>query len=770
MHGTGRADGAPLLTVLVPVRNGETELPRWLASVADYADDVIALDDGSTDGTRRILENNALVSTVLENRVRSSYVGWDDRENRQRLVDAATARGARWALFLDADERLHQQDGCALRTFLQTEAHTGFAYGFEVFRMVDDEHHYDPRGMWVFRLFHCDDAEEPMPPNRLHFVPVPAGIERARWLQTSLRIQHFGSLTESRRRDRFEKYALADPHDEYRQGYERLLEGPEIVEPWPERRLELPVLLGVRQRYADLLGTEPDSTTSIAISAVVIAQNDAAVIDRSITALTEQVVSDPFEVILVDSGDDDTVAQVTGLHPSVRCVHLPDPALPGEARNAGLYMARGEYVTFPGSHVWLTEGSLQTRLEAHDDGWAMVTGAVVNGNAESRGAWASYFLDHATQMPGQSSGEFIGVPGHASYVTDDLRRVGGFPEHVRAGEDTIANRKLYLAGAKTFFCGGASFHHASPCRSLRDVMRHHYQRGRGLGRMIAAGNPRRFSPKRFRAAKNAAQKRLGRIHEAMENADGDLLKHYRAARFHVLAGAFAAMAGSVRELGRRGAEIGPDELVLSPVAAAGSGPLLALGGRPGFASSGMLAVGGPAAAAQRLATFARYARHETDVLAAMAPIVTSAMVTAEYLGTYTMEMDESTVETYLDATRSIGASLLLQIQPGRAHLVDLIDRWEELLLEPDVGVLFDLRAHLAHRNQVSELPAAVDRLQVLIGGESAPVQRVHVRGVNGDEIPESVVIVEAVDLREPGSLFPHELFAARPNTTAVIYD
>ena len=95
----------PTLTVLVPVRNGEHQLPAWLASVAEYADDVIALDDGSTDATRRILDESDLVSTVLANPRRPTYVGWDDRENRQRLVYAALAARAEWVLFLDADER-----------------------------------------------------------------------------------------------------------------------------------------------------------------------------------------------------------------------------------------------------------------------------------------------------------------------------------------------------------------------------------------------------------------------------------------------------------------------------------------------------------------------------------------------------------------------------------------------------------------------------------------------------------------------------------------
>ena len=137
--------------------------------------------------------------------------------------------------------------------------------------------------------------------------------------------------------------------------------------------------------------------------------------------------------------------------PQVRAVQLPARALPGEARNAGLWMAGGEYVSFPGSHVRLLPGSLQARLRAHDDGWDLVAGAVVNGNDTPAG-WASYFLDHAAKTPSRPAGEWKGVPGSASYVRRDVRAVGGFPEDVRTAEDTIVNKQLYAQGKRTGFC------------------------------------------------------------------------------------------------------------------------------------------------------------------------------------------------------------------------------------------------------------------------------------------------------------------------------
>ncbi len=746
------------LTVLVPARNAEDLLEGWLTSVRCFADAVIALDDGSTDSTCSILKDDPLVTEVLQNPVRPTYHGWDDLENRQRLVDAALKAGTGWMLFLDADERIDADDGHALRRFLATEALTGFAYGFEVFRMVDDEHHFDPRAMWVYRLFSALDAVTPLGSQRLHFVPVPSGISTDKWLQTSIRIQHSGSLTASHRQARFDKYLEADPGKEFQEDYANLLSDPAMVERWRARPAQLPVLLGPNGRYADHL-SEIEEVAQPAITAVVIAQNDAAVIDRSMRALVHQDVDDEFEVILACSGDDDTVEHVRRTYPTVRCVQLPDRALPGEARNAGLWMARGEYVTFPGSHVWLRPGSLAARLQAHDEGWDMVTGSVVNGNT-TRAGWASYFLDHSTQTPSRPSGEYIGAPGHASYITRDVRAVGGFPEDMRAGEDTVVNRQLYFAGRRTFFCEPAAFTHASPSTTRAQLLRHHFQRGRALGRIMRSGGATALSG--FRAIVSLPTRRLRVISGAMRDADDELRAQYRAVRGLVVAGALAAGTGTwVELLSRKKMEDAAPE---GPMRRDPTAPILALAGRPGTASTGILGAGSAAHVADRLMTFTRYARHVCDVRPALAPIVTSASISAEFMGTYTIDLPRSTVDAFFEAARGVDALLLLHVQPGRASLAMLVERWRELLAESDVGILFDLRAETAFAKQRCELDDAVALVHG-IGGDETPIL---VRGVPA---PTSDVIVvdDTLDLCRPGTLFPHDALAARPRPRVLIY-
>jgi glycosyltransferase involved in cell wall biosynthesis len=103
------------LVVALPARNCAADLPDWFAAVQPFADAVVALDDGSTDGTGDVLAAHPLTKVLLRNPQRSGYSGWDDRANRQALLDVCGSAEPDWVLQLDADERLPSADGAALR-------------------------------------------------------------------------------------------------------------------------------------------------------------------------------------------------------------------------------------------------------------------------------------------------------------------------------------------------------------------------------------------------------------------------------------------------------------------------------------------------------------------------------------------------------------------------------------------------------------------------------------------------------------------------------
>ncbi len=540
-------DGRPRLVCLLPARNAEEDLPGYLESVARFADAVVALDDGSTDRTRALLQASPLVRVLLTNTPRETAAGWDDSVNRNRLLEAAAELDPDWILSLDADERIPPDDGAALRRFVEHSAGPGFAYQFRVFRMIEDLEQYDRADLWVARLFAFDPGQR-FPPERLHFVPVPSSIPRSRWLRTTLRIQHLGGSTEARRRARFRKYEDADPDRAFETDYRRLLDPAGSVHSWAPRPPDLPVLAAA---HAPGSGGGDLDLEGPVLSAVVIARDDEATIARTVRSVVEQECPEAFEVIVVTSGSDRTAEVVRRSFPEVTVVELPRPALPGAARNAGLRLARGDYVSFPGSHVELPPGSLAARLRAHGLGYPMVTGSMRNATP-TRSGWAAYFLDHSGSLPGRPSGVLTGPPAHCSYARDFLFEVGGFPEDMRAGEDTVVNLRLARRGLRAYRAQDVVLFHRSPCRTPGRLIVHHFLRGRALGRILLEGHWPEGNLLAPRAARSLLPGYVGlRVRRAAANVrrwNPELEGEYRRAAPLVRVGAAAAWLGAWAEV------------------------------------------------------------------------------------------------------------------------------------------------------------------------------------------------------------------------------
>lgn len=468
---------APFVVCLLPARNCAHDLPDYFRSVSRFADAVIALDDGSSDDTRAVLRQEPLVRVLLNNPRRETYAGWDDAGNRNRLLEAAAELNPRWVISLDADERFDHADALSFRAFIERDALPGLGYGFRVHRMVSRTE-YDRADLWAYRLFRYEPGQR-FPDDRLHLVPIPTSIPADRFVRTTFRIQHVASETAERRRRRYEKYRQADARNEYQQDYGGLLAPPTAARRWQVRSRDAealePALIGVSDDQHPL--------DAPILSAVIIAQNDERTIEDSVRAALEQDCGHPFEVIVVTSGTDATAEVVRRRFPTVRVVELREPALPGRARNVGLELAEGEFVSFPGSHVLVEAGSFRERIRAHESGYTMVTGSIINAT-RTRSGWASYFLDHSTTLPTRPSGELHAPPAHCSYEAEALRAVGGFPEDMRAGEDTIVNERLWSMGYRAFRAKDIRLVHRSPCALPTTLIQHHFQRGRAMSQVL----------------------------------------------------------------------------------------------------------------------------------------------------------------------------------------------------------------------------------------------------------------------------------------------
>ena len=234
-----------LLVCLLPARDAEEDLPRCLASLSTFCDAVVALDDGSVDGTRRLLDGHPLVAEVLSRPPRVGFREWHDGELRNTLLRAAADLRPTWIVSVDSDECLAADDAAALRRFVETDAVPGCAFGLTRLRMWGADR-YEAESIWhyrcVFRLFAYSPGDR-FPDRRLHFNPVPTSIPDRKYVMTTIRLQDFGACDEARTAARSAKYLEADHEDDYREYHDAVCEIPRDLRPWMPRPEGLPVIL-----------------------------------------------------------------------------------------------------------------------------------------------------------------------------------------------------------------------------------------------------------------------------------------------------------------------------------------------------------------------------------------------------------------------------------------------------------------------------------------------------------------------------------------------
>jgi hypothetical protein len=203
------------LFAALAARNERELLPGWMRNVGPQVDGIVALDDGSTDGTGEWLATREEVVELI--RVSPDRPIWDEVANHKRLIEAACRHGAEWLVCVDADERLERGFRPRAEAVIRRGSRLGLdAYHLRLRDLWDSREHYRVDGIWatkrVGRLFRVR-ADVELDDRALHSAKAPLDARRVGWSLpvAAIELYHLGMLTPAQRSARREKYERLDP-------------------------------------------------------------------------------------------------------------------------------------------------------------------------------------------------------------------------------------------------------------------------------------------------------------------------------------------------------------------------------------------------------------------------------------------------------------------------------------------------------------------------------------------------------------------------------
>lgn len=181
----------PKLVAMLRVKDGAQFAEEWLHCFEDLVDEIVLLDNGSTDGTYEIISQHPKVvdSTRTE--------GYNEGRDKDILYKMLRQRNPDWCLWLDIDEVFESGVTRADLDRLMARPWVN-QYGFRRYHFIDREHFAGSGDYFLFTCMHDRVMWRESPTgyfeDKILDSPNVKGIKGIK-LNTNLRLKHLGYIS-----------------------------------------------------------------------------------------------------------------------------------------------------------------------------------------------------------------------------------------------------------------------------------------------------------------------------------------------------------------------------------------------------------------------------------------------------------------------------------------------------------------------------------------------------------------------------------------------
>lgn len=235
-----RKTRANRVTLSMVVRNeADRYLRQVLTHAAQYVDEAVILDDGSTDGTAALCAE--LLQGIPHQIIRLPASLFREEHRLRRLQwELTVATRPDWILNLDADELFEDRMVMAVRSLVDQDEVD--LLGFRLYDMWDEEHYRaDPlwtahERSWPFLVRWNPNMADAWRTMDHHCGRWPLSVDGLRGRGAPQRVKHLGWSRPADRQAKYERYMVNDPEGRWGSlaQYQSILDPEPNLVPWEE--------------------------------------------------------------------------------------------------------------------------------------------------------------------------------------------------------------------------------------------------------------------------------------------------------------------------------------------------------------------------------------------------------------------------------------------------------------------------------------------------------------------------------------------------------